>query len=224
MKNFKSFTQKICLSLILIYSISFSATAQKVTIGARFMPTFSALNLKTSTGGSVAGSTTLGYGYGGFIGFNFNKMIGVQAEVLYSSYNQKYKEVDREHNINLKYLNIPLLLSLNTGIAKTVNMNVVAGPQIGISMGTNMTVSGGTNNNQAVLAVKKGDLGLAYGVGFDFGLNKTKTIRMGFGYRGVLGLIDISDNSNNANSGTYYILDKTKLKTNAAYIGLSLLL
>jgi hypothetical protein len=143
---------------------------------------------------------------------------------MYSAISQKYKELDVEHQINLKYINIPVLLSLNTSKHKAVNFNLVVGPQIGLSVGSSI----GNNNSNGtamspVLAVKKGDLGLAYGAGVDFGLNSSRTVRLGIGYRGVMGLVDISDRSNSIETNSYYLLDKSKVKTNAAYIGLSIL-
>ncbi|MBI3234283.1 MAG: hypothetical protein HYZ42_09625 [Bacteroidetes bacterium] len=152
----KNSTQKVVKSLslaILIAMSTLTAQAQKMVFGVRFMPTYSALNLKTSSGNSVKGDATFGYGVGGLLGYNFKKMIGVQAEVLYSSITQKYKEA----------------------------------------------------------------------AGVDFGLNEKKTIRLGLGYRGVMGLIDISDNSKTVATNSYYIIDKTQIKTNAVYLGFSLL-
>jgi hypothetical protein len=71
--------------------------------------------------------------------------------------------------------------------------------------------------------VRKSDLGLAYGAGVDFGLNATYTTRLGVGFRGVYGLLDISDNNTSTSSDTYYVLDRTHLKTYSAYLGVSFL-
>src|SRR6185503_7750184 len=167
--------------------------------------------MKTAAGGTVKGEVTLGFGAGAILGYNFSDHIGIQVEGIYTSITQKYKELDVERKINLRYLNIPLLLSLNTGKSKLFNLNVVAGPQIGISVGSSIRTSGGdgTSTAQAVLAVKKGDLGVAYGAGIDIGLNPAHTVRVGLGYRGVMGLIDISDNSKTTTTDSYYVLDKT---------------
>jgi hypothetical protein len=72
-----------------------------------------------------------------------------------------------------------------------------------------------------VLAVKKGDLGFAYGAGIDFGLNPAKSFRLGIGFRGVYGLFDISDNNRNLNTESYYLLGKTHVKTYSGYAGIS---
>ena len=199
---------------------------KKGEIGVRFMPTFSSFQMNTSSGGTVQGKVTLGYGVGGFVGFNFTSHVGIQAEVIYSSLTQEYNEQDVKRKINLRYVNIPLLLSLNTGKYKAVNLNVVGGPQLGIGVGSSITTSSNNDaavNSEALLSVKKSDIGLAYGAGVDFGLNKRYTTRLGLGFRGVYGLFDISDKSKTASTSSYYVLDRTHLKTYAAYIGLSIL-
>jgi hypothetical protein len=223
MKNFKvkifMFFTIIGLLILNVHKIK----AQSVELGLRFMPTISSFDLNSSGGGKVNGEVTLGYGIGGFLGINFSDKVGLQGEVIYSSISQKYKEVDVEQKINLKYLNIPLLISLNTGKSKPINLNFVVGPQIGISMGSRIISDGsdGTYNGNAVLSVKKGDLGFAYGAGLDFGLSNSS--RLGFGFRGVYGLLDISDNTNTINTDSYYILDRVHIKTYSVYIGLSIL-
>ncbi len=217
----------ILTRFVFIVVVLFSAAqmgAQKASIGFRFMPTFSSFDLKTSTGGTVSGEATFGFGFGGLLGFNFTKHVGIQGEVIYSSLSQKYKEVDVERKVNLRYVNIPLLLSLNSGKSQLFNFNIVAGPQIGISTGSSLKVSGaGVSAAPAIVSVKKGDLGFAYGAGFDFGINTLHNVRFDLGYRGVIGLFDISDNSGTLTTDSYYILDRTHVKSNAVYLGLSLL-
>jgi Outer membrane protein beta-barrel domain len=212
-------------SLALILTSHSAANAQKGEFGVRFMPTFSNLSLNTSTGNTIEGSTTLGYGVGAFVGFNFNSHIGIQLEGIYTSITQKYKEQETNRKINLKYFNVPLLLSLNTNKFKVFNFNIVGGPQLGVSVGSSMESTGGdgTTQTNGVLSVKKGDVGVAFGAGLDFGMNPAQTIRVGFGFRGVRGLFDISDNNANQATDSYYVLDRTKIKTNAVYIGASIL-
>lgn len=222
----KTLENKIYTSIFLVTMFvcsSFIIEAQKAEFGLRFMPTFTSFGLRSSSGGTVSGEVTLGYGIGALLGFNFSDNVGVQGELIYSTLNQKYKEQDVEQNIKLKYINIPLLLSLNTGKTNAVNLNIVAGPQIGISVGSKLLTSGGNGSSQAVLSVKKGDLGFAYGAGLDFGITADQLFRLGLGFRGVLGIIDISDNSGSTSTNSYYILDRTHLKTYSGYIGVSIL-
>jgi Outer membrane protein beta-barrel domain len=222
MKNFQS-KVVITFSMTAILLINaFQALGQKAEIGLRIMPTFNSFEITTPGEGRVQSDFSVGFGVGGVLGFNPWEHVGFQGEVIYNTYSQKYKETDVEREINLKYLNIPLLLSLNTGKTKFVNLNVVAGPQIGLSLGSELSGIG-SDSSKAVLAVKKGDLGLAYGAGLDFGLNPAKTLRLSIGFRGVFGLFDISDDSGTITTESYYLLDRSQIKTYAGYAGISLL-
>ncbi|MFN0274289.1 MAG: porin family protein [Chitinophagales bacterium] len=200
-------------------------TFRRGEVGLRFMPTFSSFDVQTSSGGTIQGKVTLGFGMGALLGFNFNDYIGVQGEVIYSALTQTTTDQNVEQKIDLKYLNIPLLVTLNTGKSKFVNFNVVVGPQIGLNVGSSLTTTGNneTDTTYAVLKVKKGDLGFAYGAGLDFGLNPAHNFRLSIGYRGVFGLFDISDNSQTMGNDSYYILDRSQIKTNSLYAGLSFL-
>ncbi|OFY86377.1 MAG: hypothetical protein A3F72_11290 [Bacteroidetes bacterium RIFCSPLOWO2_12_FULL_35_15] len=193
--------------------------------GLRFMPTFSSLKLQNASGNTIKGEFVLSYGGGAILGLNFNNNVGLEIECIYNNLSQKYKDQDLERKIHINYLNVPLLLSLNTGRANTVNLNVVAGPQLGVNLGSSVTTSGseGVDTVQAVLAVKKSDFGFAYGAGLDFGLNKSKTARLDIGFRGVFGLININDKSKSIETNQYYILEKAHIETYSAYIGFLIL-
>ncbi|MBK7762874.1 MAG: PorT family protein [Bacteroidetes bacterium] len=217
------------LLLFLIASTTGSILAQTAetergTIGFRLMPTISSMKMKSSTGGTVKGEPVIGFGFGGLIGYNFNEHVGIQAEVIYNTLYQRYKDQNVENRVRLKYVSIPLLLSLNTSRYNPVNFNVVAGPQIGISAGSRVYTNGtNTNPTQAIVALRKSDFGLAYGAGLDFGLNDKKTFRLALGFRGVYGLFDITNTKTTATQNTYYLLDNTKVHTYSAYTGISLL-
>lgn len=206
-----------------------SAQAQdelkKVEIGARFMPSISNFEMRNADGNAVKGDLTFGYGIGVLVGVNFTPHLGIQGEVIYNSISQRYKEQDAQHRVNLRYVNIPLLFSLNTGKMRRVNGNFVVGPQIGISVGGEVKSTGGENGGtlRPLVVAKAGDVGIAYGAGVDFGLNAAKTFRLGIGFRGVYGFLDISDDSKAAESDSYLVLDRTHIKTYSAYAGLSFL-
>lgn len=224
MKIFNTIIICFLFSSISLLSNSNKLFAQNVEFGVRLMPVVSSIKMKSESGGSIKGEATLGFGVGALLGFKITDHFGVQVEAIYNSLNQNFKEQDEERKINLRYFNIPMLFSLHTGKSKTVNFNVVAGPQLGISAGSSITTSGNNpDSGKPVLSVKNGDLGFAYGGGIDFGLDSDKKIRLGIGYRGVMGLIDISDNSNTVITDSYYVLDKTTIKTNSVYVGLSIL-
>jgi hypothetical protein len=221
----KNITAKLTLIAVAILFTSNIMAQKKAEIGFRFMPTISNFDVNTSTGGKVSGEATLGYGVGFLLAWNFSKNVSVQGEITYSSISQKYKEVDIEHKVSLKYINIPLLLSLNTNKYGQFNLNLVAGPQLGLNVGSSVTTTGGdgTYTSNAIVSIKKGDIGIAYGLGFDFAMNDAKTTRLGIGYRAVQGLIDISDHEKSTGPDTFYVINDTRVKTQAIYIGVSLL-
>lgn len=207
---------------IFLMSITQVKADKKGAIGIRLMPTVSSVKMSTNSSGTVKSEVIVGFGLGGVLGFNFSEHVSVQAEIIYNSLSQQYREPSVSHRVNLKYVNLPLLLSLNTGRYQKVNANLVLGPQIGINLGSSLTTTG-SDTAQAVLAVRKGDIGFAYGAGIDVGINEKKSVRLTLGFRGVYGLFDISDHSTPTNQNSYYILDKTNIQTYSIYAGITVL-
>lgn len=204
--------------------LSSNVTAQDGggTIGARFMPTISSLNVKNSDGVTYA-EFTAGYGFGVYAGAFFNPHMGVQLEVQYNRLSQKYRDMDLDRRLHVDYVNIPLLFSLNTNRDAGVNFKVEAGPQFGINVGSRIDTKteGDQTHVRGVLAVKQGDFGVAYGAGVDFGLIPGGNLRLDLGFRGVQGLIDISDDSKTIETSEYYILEKSRMQTYSLYAGLA---
>lgn len=193
--------------------------------GVRYLPTFSMIRFENSGGGVVEGDVVLSHGWGAFLGLNFNERVGAQVEVMYNRLSQKYKDNNLDQQVDIDYVNIPLLLSLNTGRMRMVNLNLVVGPQWGINVGSELTTKGsnGTATAHGVLAVKDNDFGIAYGAGVDIGLNPMRTVRLDIGFRGVLGLLDISDRDAVLETNSYYILKKDNVETYSGYIGFTFL-
>lgn len=193
----------------------------KVFIGARFMPTVTKFEVRTIENGVAKTNFVIGYGAGGLLGFNFSKNVGLQAEVIYSVLSQKFTDNDLEKTIKLSYLHIPLLLTLNTDVSNPVNLNICAGPQIGINTGSSIDTKGsqGVDTVSAIIAVKPADLGIAYGAGLDFRV--APAVSLGLGFRGVYGILDISEKSKSITTNQYYILDRSHVKTYAGYIGIN---
>jgi len=196
---------------------------RRVEFGFRYMPTFTSIDFQTYNDNVIQGSASINHGFGIMLGFNLNKHLGIQAEVDYYQVSQSYRDVDLSNEVNIRYLNVPVLLSLNTNKEKRINLNVVAGPQFGINAGATIKSSGPQNpeNLQAVVALKKGDIGFAYGAGLEFAINNNHTLRLDLGYRGFYGLVDINADKTDVN--TYNVIAKASRKSNAAYAGLTFL-
>lgn len=194
-------------------------------IGVRWMPTFSSLAVRTYDGNVIQGEATMSNGYGGMLGINLTPMLGLQFEVNYLQISQKYKDRNLDRVVNVTYLNIPVLLSLNTDKSRMLNWNVVLGPQFGINLGaeTSSNGSASTDTVRAVVAVKQGDVGVAYGTGLEFMLNKMRTFRIDLGFRGFYGLVDMNASNTNTDPNTYNVMVKASRKTYGGYLGLTFL-
>ena len=161
----------INLAIIILCIPAFRASAQDVPgpyIGARFMPTFSDFQLKQVNGDLVETKAVLGYGFGGLLGINLSNHFALQGEVLYSALAQNYLDnFNQEHRVNLDYLNIPLLIVLNTNSSSAVNLNLTAGPQFGILLGSKFESTGTAEGDTvtAVLGAKAADFGIAAATG-----------------------------------------------------------
>lgn len=203
---------------------SSSSDFKKGYIGVRGLMTFTSLKVKGLGDGAIETSYKAGYGGGGVLGVNLTKNFGLQLEVLYSSLSQSFKDesgFEREFKVN--YINVPLLLMLNTDASKGLNLNICVGPQLGLNTGSSidkMQQGAGVDSVNAVLAVKSGDIGFAYGAGLDFLIGDA--LKLSIGFRGVRGLVDISDNSQNITTNEYYVLDRAHVNTYSGYAGVAL--
>jgi hypothetical protein len=237
MKNFTRFTIILSLVVSFIFLTTGNVSAQlnseshneyekNYEFGVRFLPTISNFQMQTSEYNQVSGEVMLGYGGGLFLSYNPFKHMGFQVELNYTSISRKYSISNISRIVNLQYLSIPLLLSFNTNKNRAINFNVVFGPQIGINTGSTIYTSGNDPLYTAIpiVSIKKGDLGLAYGLGFDFGLNDLKTIRLGFGFRGVLGLFNVSNNIELPGVNSFYIIKNSPVHTYTGYVGFSILI
>jgi opacity protein-like surface antigen len=190
--------------------------------GVRFMPTFSTFAVRDSRGNVVQADMVMSYGGGALLALN-SKHVGLELEAIYNSVSQKYKDHSLERQVDINYINVPLLLTLNTDKSKAVNVNVAFGPQVGFNVGSKIKTTGNSEVDtvHAVLAVKQSDFGFAYGAGIEFALNPPRTVRLNLGFRGVYGLVDISDKSKTKATDSYLIIDKTNVETYSGYLGLS---
>lgn len=193
-------------------------------IGATFQPTLSSFDINDANG-KVSGKFVLGYGFGGSLGYFFSNNFETRLEVLYSSLQQDYSQGNRR--VKLTYLNFPLLAVLHTDYDRPISVNVAFGPQVGIKTGASVKgdsdIGQGTDTVefQGVFKAKPLNFGIAYGAGVDFGLGLDRRLHLNIGFRGVYGLLDISDKSQTTVTNQYLILDRSKVSTYAGYVGIS---
>lgn len=193
--------------------------------GLRYMPTFASVDVRTYNGQVVEGELSLYHGYGLMLAGNFSKNVGIQAELNYLAITQKYKDQNLDRQVDVSYLNIPVMLTLNTDKTRALNLNFVAGPQFGVNIGGKAdTYDDGNDSTEAVTAVVGAsgtDIGLAYGAGLEFALNKAHTVRLDAGYRGFYGIVDGNAKQSSSNPDTYNVYIRGSRKTHAAYLGLT---
>ncbi len=194
--------------------------------GVRYMPSVTSINLRQSNGQEVSGSATMSNGFGVMFGMNFTHNIGLQGELNYMQVSQQYVDNGLNRDLKINYINIPVMLSLNTNKKGALNLNFVAGPQFGINAGSSLKTTGTQSDTlHAIVAVKQTDIGLAYGAGIELALNNKHTFRLDLGYRGFYGLVDMSSTTQNSTGTTnsYNAVLKTSRNTNGAYVGLTFL-
>ncbi len=167
----------LAAATVLISSVSF---AQGFHLGVK-----AGANIFKVDGQSFKDEFKFGYNVGAFAEINFNKVIGIQPEVLWSQTN--YRTGDRFSSIypegvndvkgKLNYLSIPILLS----VRPAPFLSLQAGPQFGILINQDKTL---VKNGQD--AFKNGDFSLLGGVQLNLGNAK-------IGGRYVVGLSNIND-------------------------------
>jgi hypothetical protein len=193
--------------------------------GIRYMPTFGTLRVRNYNNETVSGTLSMSHGWGIMLGFNFNDHVGIQGEVNYNEINQKWKDRDLNRTVHVSYLNIPVLLSLNTDKSAPVNVNFVVGPQFALNVGSSIKggSSAGSETVTATVAARSGDVGAAYGAGLEFMLNPAHSLRLDVGFRGYYGFVDMRADQTSNNPDTYNVLVSASRKTYAGYIGLTFL-
>lgn len=158
--------QKIILSLCFVLTLAEAASAQSFHIGAK-----AGANLGKIDGKSFKEQYNLSYLLGGYAELNFTKTWGIQPEVYFSQTNTKidsaYKAIYENvpsavigEKAHLNYLNVPILLRVNTGPFLTL----LAGPQFSILMNKDKSLI--QNGEQAI---KNGDFAAVLGAQLNFG-------------------------------------------------------
>lgn len=172
--------KKTILTLSMIGMFSAGLLAQGVSGGIKVGANFA--NQKIS-GSGITLDTKMkpGFQAGVYLTAMFSEKIGLQPEVLYSLEGSKYENGSATTNINLTYVNVPVLLRYNI----TEMFNVHAGPQFGFITKAEFESDG--DKEDAVDSFKKSDVSIAFGAGVDL------PVGLNFGLRYAIGLADIAE-------------------------------
>lgn len=135
-------------------------------------------------------SSTMGFGYGVTVNYFKEKTFGFHAQVIYTDITQKYQNVNKEgRSVEASYLEVPLLVSLNTNYSRKIIFNVAAGPELGVLAGSTflgIAPSDYINVNSA-LSLSSIDIGLGYSGGMTMYLGESSRAILNAGLRGVYG-------------------------------------
>ena len=173
MKNYLNFAFAAIL-------MSNAANAQHMNIGIK-----AGLNIyNIHNDNSSAYDTKAGF-HAGLVGhFHLDKHLAFQPELVYSAEGAKYTIAGIKTNINLGYINVPLLLQYMF----SNGFRLEAGPQVGFLANANSE----TNNNKTNIKnnLRKADFSIGMGLGY---VNPAS----GFGIdaRYNLGISNINENS-----------------------------
>ena len=147
-----------------------------VSIGIKAGPNFANIDTDASLGANYKNRT--GFHGGAFALFKFGN-IGIQPELLLSQQGSKVTFNAQDFDANYTYFNIPVILKLYT----VAGINIQAGPQFGFLASQKNELLESVNLEDEV---KKSDLSLALGLGWDLPLRLSVDARYNLG---------LSDNS-----------------------------
>lgn len=170
--------KKVMLVALLI-AIGSGAFAQaQFSVGLKGGLNFANLDVKSI---SNTYDNRTGYHAGAFALLKFAN-IGIQPELIFSQQGSTVKVNGNDVKSNFSYMNIPIMVKLYT----VAGINLQVGPQFGFLMNDPVVVN---NNEEIEGAVKKSDISIGMGVGWDLPFGLTIDGRYN------LGLQNVSDDS-----------------------------
>lgn len=138
------------------------------------------VNFPNSSGDFHENETLIGYQVGIFSEIKTDEKFGIQPEILYSTHKVENKFVKDgiayDNDVKMSYLNVPILAKYFV----TQGLTVLAGPQIGFLM---KAEENGVNITDHVKTI---DLGLSFGVGYNFLQDCSVDLRYNLGLSNAL--------------------------------------
>lgn len=183
--------------LALLFTAAVTLNAQRADFGIK-----GGLNLASwsNNNDSRDYANRVGFHAGVFSRIHMGPNIALQPELVYSSQGTKYDDVsNREHNLQMNYVNIPLMVQAKVG----GGFYAQAGPQVGFLVGVSDKVGDVETGFFSTDDFKKTDIALGFGLGF------TSASPFGFDARYNLGLTNIVESGTN------------NIKNNVLQIGLT---
>lgn len=124
------------------------------------------VNFGLKGGLNVSSLTTMdakaGYHLGGLAHIHLNSQWAIQPELVYSNQGGKYTISDGEHNLNLNYINIPVLFQYMAD----GGFRIETGPQLGILTDVEDRVGDFKTDNFTSSDFKNTDVSWVFGLGY----------------------------------------------------------
>ncbi|MBA3900233.1 MAG: outer membrane beta-barrel protein [Bacteroidetes bacterium] len=190
--------------------------------GLRYQPFMSDIEFVGQSNRTVLPYERINQGWGATLNYYLSNWIAIHVEVINQHQRYEFRDSDILRNVKLNYVNIPMMVSANTNYGRSVNLNIAAGPYLGLNTKGQIATNGQAKGFETpVLLVNPLDFGAAFGGGIDFAFGAHKWLHLNLGYRGTIGLTSITDNNIILDENQYSIIGKnTRNRTNGAYIGL----
>lgn len=194
--------KNVLLAVVATLLISTGAFAQaKFAVGIKAGPNFAKID--TDANASQNYDNRTGFHAGAFVLIR-GERFGFQPEILFSQQGSKFKYSTSSPSLkqNFSYVNIPLIFKLYT----IAGINLQVGPQIGLLTSAKREdfqsgTSGPITEQDIKDDLKKTDMSLALGVGWDLPLGLSVDARYNWG---------LSDNDDNATSASGAPLGQVK--------------
>lgn len=139
---------------------------------------------------------------GGLAHIHLSKRIGLQPELLFSNQGGKQTQDGTDYNLNLNYLNVPVLVQYMIG----TGFRLQAGPQIGYLISAKRDKPAETDIKKNY---KSADLSLAAGLGYVTGSGLGLDARWVFGFSDINNLSGNNFAANNvAQVGLFYLFNQ----------------
>ena len=187
-----------CLACTIIFLVSSSSFGQSINTGVKV-----GLNSATIGGSDASGQSITSFNAGIFATFNVAGLLALQPELLYTlkGYKMDYPVATIQEPIpfgsgnvtgKISYLEIPVLLKLNTSSFSIIRPNIFAGPEVAFKLSSKAT-SGSPSSEQDLQNINATDFGIIVGAGININLPVT-TIMVDIRYD--IGIRDLNSYSN----------------------------
>jgi hypothetical protein len=174
---------RITTAVLVLLAVPFSPLAAHAQVEAGVLGGVSFGNISNS--GVLPGdlSTRTGFAGGGYIGYRFGDVVGVEGNVLYAQRGETSDASFATAETKLDYIDVPVLLTANIPLA-SIRPYAYAGPQVSFEVACH-TAAGATCDNADR---EKTDYAAVIGAGVRFGA----PVGLGLEARYVYGLKDLS--------------------------------